>query len=87
MADSSSPTEFISRNEDRITEKEAPMIEPADIVQLPKGQAFALLGGGKLWKLRIPLPYAGHDPMMPRSLGDMVEQIYPGRFATVSQDG
>ncbi len=87
MADSSSPTEFISRNEDRITEKEAPMIEPADIVQLPKGQAFALLGGGKLWKLRIPLPYAGHDPMMPRGFGDMVEQMYPGRFATVSQDG
>jgi hypothetical protein len=81
MADASSPTEFVSRNEDRLSAAEAAMLAPSDIVQLPKGQAFALINGGKLWKLRIPLPYAGHDPMMPRDFGDMVEQLFPDRPA------
>ncbi len=35
-----------------------PLLLPADIIQLPKGQAFALLEGGKLWKIRMPLPAA-----------------------------
>jgi len=87
VADASSPTEFASRNEDRLTEKEAPMIEPADIVQLPKGQAFALLGGARLWKLRIPLPHTGPDPMMPRDFGEMVEWLYPDGVATGGHDG
>jgi conjugative coupling factor TraD (SXT/TOL subfamily) len=87
VADASSPTEFASRNEDRLTEKEAPMIEPADIVQLPKGQAFALLGGARLWKLRIPLPHTGPDPMMPRDFGEMVEWLYPDGAATGGHDG
>ncbi len=87
VADPSSPTEFTSRNEDRITETEAPMLDPSDMVQLPKGQGFALINGGKLWKLRIPLPYTGHDSMMPRGLDDMVHQLYPGKFTRVSRHG
>lgn len=35
---------------------QVPLLEPASLVQLPKGQAFALLEGGQLRKLRIPLP-------------------------------
>lgn len=31
------------------------MLEPADLVQLPKGQCFALLEGGQLAKIRLPL--------------------------------
>lgn len=31
------------------------MISPADLVQLPKGQAFALIEGGQLYKVRLPL--------------------------------
>lgn len=87
VADSSSSTEFVSRNEDRISETEAPMIEASDIVKLPKGQAFALLNGGNLWKLRIPLPYNGPDTMMPVSIADMVDQMYPGKFAIGEIDG
>jgi conjugative coupling factor TraD (SXT/TOL subfamily) len=57
--DSSDPhtdIDFTSRHEDRITSSRTPMIEAHDIVRLPKGQAFALLEGGTLYKLRLPLP-------------------------------
>jgi hypothetical protein len=44
------------------------MLAPSDLVQLPKGQAFALIHGGQLHKIRMPLPDAGHDPLMLASL-------------------
>jgi hypothetical protein len=64
-----SPTDFISQNADRITDEEAEMLLPADLIELPKGQAFALLDGGKLYKLRLPLP--GHDPLLPAGMGEI----------------
>lgn len=60
--------DFASRNEDRITTERAPMLSPSDLVQLPKGQAFALIHGGQLHKIRMPLPDGSHDSMMPQSL-------------------
>ena len=51
-------TDFASRNEDRIAPESVRMLEPTDLVQLPKGQAFALLHGGQLHKIRMPLPSA-----------------------------
>ena len=60
--------DFASRNEDRITTESAPMLSPSDLVQLPKGQAFALIHGGQLHKIRMPLPEGSQDPMMPESL-------------------
>lgn len=50
MSDTNDPTEFAdfaSRNEDRITTESAQMLSPSDLVQLPKGQAFALIHGGQ----------------------------------------
>lgn len=47
---------FQSSNEDRLSYQEVPMIDQNDVINLPKGQAFALLEGGKLYKLRMPLP-------------------------------
>jgi hypothetical protein len=44
------------------------MLSPSDLVQLPKGQAFALIHGGQLHKIRMPLPEGSQDPMMPESL-------------------
>jgi hypothetical protein len=44
------------------------MLEPTDLVQLPKGEAFALIHGGQLYKIRMPLPSAASDPRMPTSL-------------------
>ena len=60
--------DFASRNEDRITTESAPMLSPSDLVQLPKGQAFALIHGGQFHKVRMPLPDGSDDPMMPASL-------------------
>ena len=45
------------------------MLMPADLIQLPKGQAFALLEGGQLHKLRLPLP--GSDPLLPKDMGEI----------------
>jgi hypothetical protein len=45
---------FTSRNEDRISGSEVPLLTPADLVTLPKGQAFALIEGGQLYKVRMP---------------------------------
>jgi hypothetical protein len=67
-SDPASGVDFRSRNEDRISVAEVPMLTPAELVRLPKGQAFALLEGGRLWKLRLPLPDERDDPEMPASL-------------------
>ena len=45
-----------------------PMIEPSHVVGLPKGQCFALLQGGQLWKVRMPLPAPDPDEVMPADL-------------------
>ena len=47
--------DFTAQTSDRLTSREVPMLEPADLVQLPKGQCFALLEGGQLAKIRLPL--------------------------------
>jgi conjugal transfer pilus assembly protein TraD len=46
---------FSTRNEDRVSSTDAPMLTPADLVKLPKGQAFALIEGGQIYKIRLPL--------------------------------
>ena len=67
--------DFASRNEDRITTESAPMLAPSDLVQLPKGQAFALIHGGQLHKIRMPLPEASHDSLMPPNLEAIGEEV------------
>lgn len=74
-SDPGSGVDFRSRNEDRISVSEVPMLTPADVVRLPKGQAFALLEGGSLWKLRMPLPDDRPDPGMPETLGAIAEEM------------
>jgi conjugative coupling factor TraD (SXT/TOL subfamily) len=72
-------TDFASRNEDRIAPESVRMLEPTDLVQLPKGQAFALIHGGQLHKIRMPLPSAEHDPLMPEGL-TVIGQALRNRF-------
>ncbi|HBP6530090.1 type IV conjugative transfer system coupling protein TraD [Pseudomonas aeruginosa] len=62
------PTDFTSNAQDRISTASVPMIEPAHVVGLPKGQAFALLQGGQLWKIRMPLPAPDPDEALPADL-------------------
>lgn len=61
-------TDFTSNTQDRISMSSVPMIEPSHVVQLPKGQCFALMQGGALWKIRMPLPAPDPDEAMPRDL-------------------
>jgi len=67
-SDPQGQTAFTSNTQDRITTTSVPLIEPAHVVNLPKGQAFALLEGGNLWKLRMPLPAPDPDEAMPKDL-------------------
>lgn len=59
---------FTSNTQDRVSTVRVPMVTPDQVMSLPKGQAFALLEGGQLWKIRMPLPAKEHDPQMPSSL-------------------
>ncbi len=77
--DPDSSVDFTSSNSDRITEAEADILTPADLVQLPKGQAFALLDGGKLYKLRLPL--AGADPLLPKDMNTIIRWVQETRLA------
>jgi len=52
--DPTSSRDFTSTTQHRATSQRVPMIGPGDIQKLPKGQAFALMGG-KLCKIRVPL--------------------------------
>jgi conjugative coupling factor TraD (TOL family) len=78
VTDAADPTEtidFQSRNEDRVNVEAAPMLMPSDLIALPKGQAFCLLEGGQLWKVRFPLPDTGADPAMPASVGELAARM------------
>lgn len=76
--DSSEPgsgVDFRSRNEDRISVSEVGLLSVSDLVTLPKGQAFALLSGGQLWKLRVPLMRSVARPALPRPLQIMTSRM------------
>lgn len=47
---------YHSTNQDQLTKVNKRFIEQSDVLNLPKGQAFCLLEGGKLYKIRMPLP-------------------------------
>lgn len=68
-------TDFTSNTQDRISMTSVPMIEPAHIVQLPKGQCFALMQGGALWKVRMPLPAPDPDENMPQDLQQLAQYM------------
>ncbi|ATE60318.1 conjugative coupling factor TraD, PFGI-1 class [Thauera sinica] len=79
VSDTNDPVDFAdfaSRNEDRIAPEAVRMLEPTDLVQLPKGEAFALIHGGQLYKIRMPLPSASSDPLMPTSLAAIGETLH-----------
>jgi len=66
--------DFTSKTEDRISKVNAPLLEPTALMSLPKGQAFALMNGGDLYKLRIPLPSDKPDSI-PETLRVMTEKM------------
>lgn len=68
-------SDFTSNTQDRVSMVAKPMLLPADVIQLPKGQAFALLEGGKLWKIRMPLPAADDDELMPDNIQKIAQYM------------
>ena len=84
VADSSqteSPVSFTSSLSARVAVRSVHGIEASDLMRLPKGEAFALLAGGSIWKLRFPL--IGDLPacrpaseMADTALGGSVERQY-----------
>ena len=80
-SDPDSPVDFASRHEDRITNSVTTMLEPHDVTKLPKGEAFALLEGGVLWKVRLPLPAGGKrspSAAFAELTADMARRYRPG---------
>jgi len=55
-SDTENKIDFTSSTQDRVSMLRVPMLEPSSLTSLPKGQAFCLLDGGHLWKVRFPLP-------------------------------
>jgi conjugative coupling factor TraD (SXT/TOL subfamily) len=65
---------YHSTNQDRVTlESGKPMLQPGDLTRLPKGQAFALVNGGRLKKIVIPEPVP--ETHLPAKLEDIAEQM------------
>ncbi|MCH8136789.1 MAG: hypothetical protein IIB77_12480 [Proteobacteria bacterium] len=76
--DSSEPdsaVDFRSRNEDRISVSEVTLLSVSELVTLPKGQAFAMLAGGQLWKLRMPLADSIDDAALPQAFRDLAAEM------------
>jgi conjugative coupling factor TraD (TOL family) len=73
--------DFTSRNDDIITSTQVPMIEASDVLELPQGQAFALLEGNRRFKIRIPLADSTNDPFVPESLLKVANDM-KGRYRT-----
>ena len=73
--------DFSSTNQDRLTSTRVPMLTPADVMSLPRGQAYALLEGGRLWKLRMPLPDGRRDPRLGADLAAMAADM-EARYTT-----
>ena len=78
--------DFSTKNEDRIAMESTPMIKASDLVNLPKGQAFALIEGGQLYKIRMPLPKQDDDPNMPDNLYQIAKEMNDKRDSTYLPD-
>lgn len=64
---------FNTTNEDRVQATTVSMLDVNDIISLPKGQAFVLVNGGELYKVRIPLPL--NDGLAPKDIKTVIRAI------------
>ena len=74
-SDPEANTDFTSSSQDRVSSTSVPLIEPAHIVSLPKGQMFSFQAGGQLWKVRMPLPKPSPDDAMPKDLQELTQRM------------
>ena len=73
-SDTDSTVDFTTNTQDRISMLRVPMLEPSHIMALPKGQAFCLLDGGHLWKVRFPLPVEDDDDI-PDNIQELTREM------------
>jgi hypothetical protein len=73
-SDTENAVDFTSNTQDRISMLRVPMLEPSHVTALPKGQAFCLLDGGHLWKVRFPLPVEDDDEM-PENMKELISAM------------
>lgn len=81
-SDTNDPREFAefgSQSRDQITRTKVPLLAPADVMRLPKGQAFSLTEGGKLHKLRLPLFDPSADSGFPKTLAQVSAKMKANR--------
>jgi conjugative coupling factor TraD (TOL family) len=76
---------YRSTNEDRFAHSEQRLIEQNDVLNLPKGQAFCLLEGGKLYKLRMPLP-AEEAVDLPSPIENLIQTIRMKQTLSITQE-
>ncbi|AVD90018.1 type IV conjugative transfer system coupling protein TraD [Pseudomonas sp. SWI44] len=74
-ADPDARTDFTSSSQDRVTTTAVPLIEPAHIIALPKGQMFSFQEGGQLWKVRMPLTKPASEDDMPADLQTLAARM------------
>jgi conjugative coupling factor TraD (TOL family) len=77
------PVDFVSTTLVEVATQRVPLLTPADLISLPKGQAFALLEGGQLWKIRLPLLEDRDDPALPSALATALSEMAK-RYPTAS---
>ncbi len=53
-SDPDSPVHFTSNTQDRVSTQTTPLLESGHLMQLPRGQAFVLMGGGRLYQVQFP---------------------------------
>lgn len=78
--------DFGSRNEDRMSMETTPMLSPVDLTSLPKGQAFALLNGGQLSKIRLPLPKKDKNEKIPSHIDEIATAMRKKSGLSKSED-
>lgn len=87
FTDSSNPDDdkaFTSNTEERISQKEVPLLDVANITNLPKGQAFILMNGSTLYKVRMPLPAIDEEDLIPPSMQALLDNMQKNYHVTVN---
>ena len=79
-----SGTTFTSSAQQRQTKQTVDLLSANELLQLPKGQAFALLNGGKLAKIRMPLPSKEDFNGAPKNLKEIATQMNKGLRSAIT---